>query len=186
MQWLGWLVALLAIAGALWLMRAWRTEQARANELLYEKMDLENELDTMHAERVANPPPDPAPPAPTPVAAAPLAQAPAVQVALGHLHELAEQIEDYRKSNRAYDLAVQQCLQPLELLIGADAPTMASALGHIDKARKPLFSARAAVQKSPLQRSATALDAACAALASGAAAATDDTALETEHADTSP
>lgn len=187
MQWLGWLVALLAIAAALWFVRAWRGEQARANELLYEKMDLENELDTMHAERVANPPPDPMPAAmPAAAVLAPSSESPAVQIALAHLRELGTQIEDYRKCNRAYDLAVQQCLQPLELLIGADAATMASALGHIDKARKPLFAARAAVQKSPLQRAAAALDAACAALADPTEAATDGLTTETAHTAPAP
>lgn len=184
MQWLGWLVAVLAIAGALWLVRAWRAEQARANELLYEKMDLENELDTMHAERVANPPRDPVPPPPPPPTTAPLAETPAVQIALAHLRELATQLEDYRKCNRAYDLAVQQCLQPLELLIGADAATIATALGHIDKARKPLFTARAAVQKSPLQRAAPALEAACAALADPVEAVVDG--ISTEAAPAAP
>lgn len=163
MEWLGWLVALLALAGAAWSWRGYRAERARADELLYEKMDLENELDSIHAERVANPPPPP-----VVVVAAPELPAPdAPHPALTHLDELATQLDDYRKHNRAYDTAVQHCLQPLELLIGADQETMAAALAHIDAARKPLFAARAAVQKSPLHRDAEALDAARRSLAPG-------------------
>ena len=45
MEWLGWLVAVLAAGVAAWLMRALRAERGRSHELLYEKIDLENELD---------------------------------------------------------------------------------------------------------------------------------------------
>ena len=75
MQWLGWLVALVVALVASWLVHAWRSSRARADALFYEKIDLENELDTLHAERVANPvleaAPAPAPraaPAPAPAA----------------------------------------------------------------------------------------------------------------------
>jgi len=152
MEWLGWLVALLAALGAVWLLRAYRGEQARAAELLYEKIDLENELDSIHAERVANPPP----PTPVVVAAAPVH---AAEDAAAPLRDLAAQIDELRSRSRAYDAAVEQCLQPLELMVGADAQTLSAALAHIDKARKPLFAARIALLKTPLQRDNAALDA---------------------------
>lgn len=164
MGWLGWLVALLAAAGAAWLLRAYRAERARAAELLYEKMDLENELDSLHAERVANPPPPAAA-----VVAPVIAASHAAEDAAGPLRELAGQIDEFRSRSRAYDAAVEQCLQPLELMVGADAQTLASALGFIDKARKPLFAARMALLKTPLQKDNTALAAVHDALQDDAA-----------------
>ncbi len=163
MEWLGWLAALVMALGAIWLLRAYRATSMREQDLLCEKMELENELDNLHAERVANPPPESLleePPAPV-VAGVPVA---AVRSALEHLDELASQLDEYRERNRSYDAAVQQALQPLELLIDADKETMDVALAHISTARKPLFAARGAVQKSPLQRGADALQAARAAL----------------------
>jgi|GEM_PF-1725776 len=150
MEWVGWLLALLAVAGAAWLLRAYRAERARAAELLYEKMDLENELDTLHAGRVANPPA----PAPVVVVNAP---SHAAEDAAAPLQALAGQIDELRARSRAYDAAVEQCLQPLELMVGADSQTLSAALAHIDKARKPLFAARMALLKTPLQRDSAAL-----------------------------
>lgn len=156
MQWIGWLAALLMALGAGWFLHAWRSASARANELFYEKIDLENELDTMHAERVANPPPPPPTVQPDPGPPAPVIDT----VVIGsQLDELAAQIEEYRACNRAYDAAIQHCLQPVEMLIGADPQTQAAALGHINAARKPLFAARQAVQKASLNRGNTAIDA---------------------------
>lgn len=167
MGWLGWLVALLAAAGAAWLLRAYRAERGRAAELLYEKMDLENELDTLHAERVANPPEPVAAVAPV-VVTSNVAEDAAVP-----LRELAGQIDEFRARSRSYDAAVEQCLQPLELMVGADAQTLAAALAHIDKARKPLFAARIALMKTPLQKNNAALAAVHDALQDETAQAAD-------------
>ena len=160
---LGWLVALLAGLGAAWLLRAYRAERFRAAELLYEKMDLENELDSLHAERVANPP------EPVAVVAPVVVTSHAAEDAAEPLRVLADQIDEFRARSRCYDAAVEQCLQPLELMVGADAQTLAAALAHIDKARKPLFAARIALMKSPLQRDNAALAAVHAALQDDAA-----------------
>ncbi|MBZ0221963.1 MAG: hypothetical protein IT467_06080 [Dokdonella sp.] len=174
MQWLGWLVALVVALVASWLVHAWRSSRARADALFYEKIDLENELDTLHAERVANPVLEAAP-APAPVVVAP-PPVPAVDTAQlnQQLDELAAQLDEYRERNRAYDAAVQVCLQPVEMLIGADAQTQTAALGYIDAARKPLFAARQAVQKAALNRNAATLDALRASIAAAAPVATAD------------
>lgn len=170
MQWLGWLVALVVALVASWLVHAWRGSRARADALFYEKIDLENELDTLHAERVANPVTE-APSMPVAVPP-PMPPAPAIDTAQigAQLDELAAQLEEYRERNRAYDAAIQHCLQPVEMLIGADEQTQAAALGHIDAARKPLFAARQAVQKAALSRNAPTLDAVRATLAVAAPA----------------
>ncbi len=152
MEWVGWLMAFLAALGAVWLLRAYRAERSRAAELLYEKMDLENELDSLHAERVANPP-EPAPVVVEPV----VVTSNVAEEAAVPLRELAGQIDEFRARSRSYDAAVEQCLQPLELMVGADAQTLAAALAHIDKARKPLFAARIALLKTPLQKGNAAL-----------------------------
>ncbi len=61
-----------------------------------------------------------------------------------------ELFDDYQKLVGAYDQAVQQCLQPLEMLFGADPEIAARLLRHVEDARRRLFEARTALVKSSL------------------------------------
>ncbi len=63
-------------------------------------------------------------------------------------------LDDYRKLVQQYDAAVQLCLQPVDLLFGADKASLDKLVKHVEEARRKLFEARAAVEKSPLLKDA--------------------------------
>jgi hypothetical protein len=155
MEWLGWLVAVLAAGVAAWLMRALRAERGRSHELLYEMIDLENELDAAR-----NGPSESAAQAAAHdalVAVANRLDAP-LGSARAHLEDLDAQIADYRERVRQFDAAVQYCLQPVEMIFGADKATLDQLMSHVEGARRKLFEARAALQKSPLHLAKGPLD----------------------------
>lgn len=67
--------------------------------------------------------------------------------------ELVQTIVDYRRRIHDYDSAVQYCLQPVELMPGADEDDLDKLLEHVTGARKRLFEARAAlIEDDMLQR----------------------------------
>lgn len=156
MEWLGWVVAVLAAGVAAWLLRALRTERGRSHELLYEKIDLENELDSA---RSSAPSEDAAHAAAHDalVAVANRLDAP-LGSARAHLEDVDAQIADYRERVRLFDTAVQYCLQPVEMIFGADKATLDQLVSHVEGARRKLFEARAALQKSPLHLAKGPLD----------------------------
>ena len=59
-------------------------------------------------------------------------------------------LDDYRKLVQQYDAAVQYCLQPVDLIFGADKASLDKLVKHVEEARRKLFEARAKVEKSPL------------------------------------
>jgi signal transduction histidine kinase len=59
-------------------------------------------------------------------------------------------LDDYRNLVKQYDVAVQYCLQPVDLIFGADKASLDKLVKHVEEARRKLFEARAAVEKSPL------------------------------------
>ncbi|MGN6518219.1 MAG: hypothetical protein ACTHK2_02205 [Dokdonella sp.] len=156
MAWLGWVVAVIAAGVAAWLMRALRAERGRSHELLYEKIDLENELDEARngapSDSVAH-----AAAHDALVAVANRLDAP-LGSARAHLEDLDAQIVDYRERVRQFDAAVQYCLQPVEMIFGADKATLDQLMSHVEGARRKLFEARAALQKSPLHLAKGPLD----------------------------
>ncbi len=67
--------------------------------------------------------------------------------------KLVQTIVDYRRRIHDYDSAVQYCLQPVELMPGADEEDLDKLLEHVTGARKRLFEARAAlIEDDMLQR----------------------------------
>lgn len=50
MAWVGWVIAILAIGAAAWFWRQLATERAHAGELLYAKLDIENEMDALRTD----------------------------------------------------------------------------------------------------------------------------------------
>jgi len=152
--WLGWLLAVVAIGVVAWLWRELAAERARSHELLYEKIDLENTLDTARS----------GPQVDTGAVAhdALVAVANRLDAPLGsaraHLEDVGVQIDDYRERVRQFDAAVQYCLQPVEMIFGADKATLDQLVSHVEGARRKLFEARAALQKSPLHKATGPLD----------------------------
>lgn len=153
----GWVVAILAVGIALWLWRHLVHERAHAGELLYAKLDLENEMDLLRADSSQD------------VAAATAAAGASVGEVARHLHEqlalirgnlegTRTELTDYRDKVRQFDSAVQYCLQPVELILGADKATLAQLVSHVEGARRKLFEARTAVEKNPLHKQSDALD----------------------------
>jgi len=59
-------------------------------------------------------------------------------------------LDDYRALVQQYDVAVQYCLQPVDLIFSADKVSLEKLVKHVEEARRKLFEARAAVEKSPL------------------------------------
>jgi len=63
-------------------------------------------------------------------------------------------LDDYRKLVKQYDAAVQYCLQPVDLIFGADKASLDKLVKHVEDARRKLFEARTALEKSPLLKDA--------------------------------
>ena len=63
-------------------------------------------------------------------------------------------LDDYRKLVKQYDAAVQYCLQPVDLIFGADKSSLDKLVKHVEDARRKLFEARTALEKSPLLKDA--------------------------------
>jgi signal transduction histidine kinase len=59
-------------------------------------------------------------------------------------------LDEYRGLVQQYDMAVQYCLQPVDLIFGADKSSLDKLVKHVEDARRKLFEARAAVEKSAL------------------------------------
>jgi signal transduction histidine kinase len=63
-------------------------------------------------------------------------------------------LDDYRKLVKQYDAAVQYCLQPVDLIFGADKASLDKLVKHVEEARRKLFEARTALEKSSLLKDA--------------------------------
>jgi two-component system NtrC family sensor kinase len=63
-------------------------------------------------------------------------------------------LDDYRKLVKLYDAAVQLCLQPVDLLFGADKASLDKLVKYVEDARKKLFEARANLESSSLLKDA--------------------------------
>ena len=154
----GWVVAIVAVGIAVWLWRQLATERAHTSELLYAKLDIENDMDLLRADSSQD------------VAAAAAAAGQSVSEIARHLHEPLESVrgsvestradlDDYRERVRQFDAAVQYCLQPVELILGADKASLAELVSHVEGARRKLFETRAEVEKNPLHKQADGLEA---------------------------
>jgi signal transduction histidine kinase len=148
MTWLGWIVALLAIGFAVWLARQLTAERALTTQLRFAKIEAENASDAMHANQAQ--------------AIGSAGLAPLGKLLGATAHELdaplasvrsqvdhaARQLVDYRTLVKRYDTAVQYCLQPVELIFGADKASLDKLVLHVEGARRALFEARGHLEKS--------------------------------------
>lgn len=159
MQWIGWLVAALAVAVAAWLWLKLAGERAHAAQLLYARIDAENQVEALRASesRMHD-------------AARLAALGGVLSHALPQLHlplegiragadEARAELADYRLRVQRYDEAVQYCLQPVELIFGADKASLDELVKHVEGARRKLFEARSALAKSPLHAGSALADA---------------------------
>src|SRR3954466_9279325 len=126
MMWIGWIIAVAAIAAAIWLARQLTVERALTTQLRFAKIEAENASDAMSANQAQ---------AVGSAGLAPLGKllgatareldAPLASVR-SQVDHAARQLVDYRTLVKRYDAAVQYCLQPVELIFGADKQ-------HLDK-----------------------------------------------------
>ena len=148
MAWLGWIVAVVAIGFAVWLARQLASERALTTQLRFAKIEAENATDAMRANQAQ---------AVGSAGLAPLGRllgttaheldAPLASVR-SQVDHAARQLVDYRTLVKRYDMAVQYCLQPVELIFGADKASMDKLVLHVEGARRALFEARAHLEKS--------------------------------------
>ncbi|MCK9537626.1 hypothetical protein [Dokdonella sp.] len=145
--WLGWPLALVALAVALWLWRQLRAERGRASELLCARMEVENRFDEMQTQLAAQAgwvDPHEA----FQRIAEPLREG--VAAVRGQLREVGAGVDDYRAHVQRFDAAVQYCLQPVELIFGADKKGLDELVSHVEGARRALFEARTALLAHPV------------------------------------
>jgi hypothetical protein len=152
MLWIGWGVAVVAAGVAFWLWRQLVAERAHAGELLYAKIEAEDALEALRGEQTAQADANAAL-----LAAAGRIEAPLAAVRL-HLDGVGTQLADYRGRVRQFDAAVQYCLQPVEMIFGADKATLDELVHHVEGARRKLFEARTALVQCALHVDTDALE----------------------------
>jgi signal transduction histidine kinase len=74
--------------------------------------------------------------------------------AQNNLSMIVELLDEYQVLVQRYDMAVQHCLQPVDLLFSADKATLDKLVKYVEEARRKLFEARANVESSALPRNA--------------------------------
>jgi signal transduction histidine kinase len=148
MTWLGWIIAIVAAGFAIWLARQLASERALTTQLRFAKIEAENATDAMRENQAHA------------VGAAGLAPLGKLLGATAHeldaplasvrsqVDHAARQLVDYRTLVKRYDAAVQYCLQPVELIFGADKTHLDKIVAHVEGARRALFEARANLEKS--------------------------------------
>src|SRR5690349_17405414 len=148
MMWVGWVLAVIAIGAAVWFARQLGAERALTTQLRFATIEHENASDTVRSNQAQ--------------AVASASLAPLGKLLGSTAHELdaplasvrsqvdhaARQLVDYRTLVKRYDAAVQYCLQPVELIFGADKQHMDKLVAHVEGARRALFEARANLEKS--------------------------------------
>lgn len=165
MQWIGWIVAIVASCAALWAWRRLVAERAHSAQQLYARMDAENQAEQLRASQLRSL-----------HAARQAALGAVVDDVLPHLHARLRElhggleqsrggIAEYRGLVAGYDAAVQYCLQPVELIFGADKASLDQLVQHVEGARRRLFEARGALEKSGTHRGDDLLHNSAAALA---------------------
>jgi two-component system, NtrC family, sensor kinase len=148
MMWVGWIIAVIAIGAAIWLLRQLASERSLTTQLRFAKIEAENASDAMRANQAQ--------------AVGSAGLAPLGKLLGATAHELdaplasvrsqvdhaARQLVDYRTLVKRYDTAVQYCLQPVELIFGADKASLDKLVLHVEGARRALFEARTNLEKS--------------------------------------
>lgn len=148
MMWLGWVIAIVAIGFAVWLARQLASERALTTQLRFAKIEAENAADAMRQNQSRA------------VDAAGLAPLGKLLGATAHeldaplasvrsqVDHASRQLVDYRTLVKRYDAAVQYCLQPVELIFGAEKAHLDKVIAHVEGARRQLFEARTHLEKS--------------------------------------
>jgi signal transduction histidine kinase len=78
-------------------------------------------------------------------------------LAQGNIEVVGEMLAEYRSLVQQYDAAVQHCLQPVDLLFGADKASLDKLVKFVEEARRKLFEARANLENSAMVKKAEVL-----------------------------
>ncbi len=148
MVWISWLLALIAFGAVGYLVMRLRDERAVNQRLRNERMHLADEMESIkgHEARLMQAMPM--------SVAGQMAGIVAreVDAPLGFAHSslqgIGELLDDYRQLVKSYDAAVQYCLQPVEMIFGADKAGLDQLVKHVEEARRQLFTARRELEKS--------------------------------------
>lgn len=150
MPWIAWIVAFALAVAAVFLLARLRSERSARERADGELARAQAEIEELRATReLIVPAGERAMLGPVAGGVAAGVGPPIAEVA-GSIAAVATQLEDYRVLVKAYDNAVQYCLQPVEMIFGADKAGLDQLVRHVEDARRKLFAARAALEKSPL------------------------------------
>ncbi|HET9032557.1 MAG TPA: ATP-binding protein [Dokdonella sp.] len=150
MVWISWLLALIAFGAVGYLVIRLRDERASNQRLRNERLHLADDMETLKANEarlmqamsmsVAG------------QMAAVVAREVDAPIELAHsnLEGMGALLDEYRQLVTNYDAAVQYCLQPVEMIFGADKAGLDQLVKHVEEARRQLFSARRELEKSAI------------------------------------
>lgn len=150
MVWASWVLALCAIGAVGYLFMRLHDERAATQRLRNERMHLADEIDQLKEAkgRLLQTQPMSVVGQVAAVVArevdAPLGSA------RGQVEGIGKSLDEYRQLVKNYDSAVQYCLQPVEMIFGADKAALDQLVRHVEEARRQLFSARRELEKSSL------------------------------------
>lgn len=148
MAWIGWLLALAAIAVAALLfvrLRDARVANTQLNDDLADAL-VENDVLQLTRARLV-PVGELGTIGKLAVGAANEIDAP-LSDACANAPAIVDRLDEYRRLVKAYDAAVQYCLQPVEMIFGADKAGLDQLVKHVEEARRRLFIARSNLEKS--------------------------------------
>ncbi len=150
MVWISWMVALVAFGAVGYLIVRLRDERAANQRLRNERLHVADQMESHKAteNRLLR--------AMSMSVAAKMAAVVARELdePLGSAHSnlsgVSAQLDDYRQLVKNYDSAVQYCLQPVEMIFGADKEGLDQLVKHVEEARRQLFTARRELEKSAI------------------------------------
>lgn len=148
MAWIGWVIALAGLATAGLLFMRLRDERAANAHLSDEHAEALAEIDHLRASRASLiPAGELGTIGQLALATASSADLP-LRVACDQVAAVGDRLDQYRKLVKEYDAAVQYCLQPVEMIFGADKAGIDQLVKHVEEARRRLFVARSNLEKN--------------------------------------
>lgn len=150
MAWIGWILALLALGGSGYLFMRLRDERAATQRLRNERMHLADEINHLKSTQARLLQAMPMTVVGQIAAVVAREVDPPLGFARSNVEGINELLDDYRKLVKNYDAAVQYCLQPVEMIFGADKAGLDQLVKHVEEARRQLFNARRELEKSSI------------------------------------
>lgn len=150
MVWISWVLALIAFGAVGYLAMRWNDERKTTQHLRNERMHLADEIEQLKIQQARL------------IQAVPMSIVgrvasdvarevdPPLGFARSNVEGIGELLDDYRQLVKNYDAAVQYCLQPVEMIFGADKAGLDQLVKHVEEARRRLFSTRSDLEKSSI------------------------------------